>query len=117
MRRLKVLASDPIRPVRLWVARNPRTPPDALGQLLHDVDSWVQWNALLHHATPSDALLRLAELEEATYGQRNSLLRSMIVHHPNTSETLRTRLTEEGACRTPGFCAGHDVYRRRDLTR
>ncbi|WP_426513264.1 hypothetical protein ACPPVO_23165 [Dactylosporangium sp. McL0621] len=39
--RLRQLADDPIRPVRLWAARNPRTPPDALDRLLQDPDSWV----------------------------------------------------------------------------
>ncbi|MFC6021636.1 hypothetical protein ACFP2T_36410 [Plantactinospora solaniradicis] len=109
--RLRGLADDPIRPVRLWVARNPRTPPDALDRLLHDSDSWVQWNALLHLDTPGTALERLADDEAATYGSRTFHHRSLVAHHPNASTELRHRLVQQGACRCPDWCAGQ-VFER-----
>ncbi|WP_083971406.1 hypothetical protein [Actinoplanes awajinensis] len=53
VQRLRELAVDPIRAVRLWVARNANTPPDALGLLLQDADHSVRTNALRHPRTPA----------------------------------------------------------------
>ncbi|GAA0932700.1 hypothetical protein Vau01_123280 [Virgisporangium aurantiacum] len=53
--RLRELAHDVIRPVRLWTARNPNTPPDALTILSTDPDETVRWNFLLNRSTPLEA--------------------------------------------------------------
>jgi hypothetical protein len=109
--RLRVLATDSIRPVRLWTARNPNTPPDALGSLTEDEDPWVQWNALLHPHTPAAALQTVADEEAATARSR----RFIIVHHPNTSPALRAELIAAGACPTcpDEACDGFRPFRRR----
>jgi Leucine rich repeat variant len=67
---LSVLAADEIRPVRLWVARNPNTPPEALDALAQDADSAVRWNVLLNPSTPATALETTAVIEEARFGSR-----------------------------------------------
>ncbi|GGN84924.1 hypothetical protein GCM10010112_64720 [Actinoplanes lobatus] len=112
LERLRELAGDEIRPVRLWTARNPRTPADALARLLGDADESVQWNALLHTGTPGTALEWLADEEEARYGVRHFLCRSLIVHHPNTPDALRRRLLRAGACGCPKWCGGRIPFRR-----
>ena len=97
---LRQLAQDPIRPVRIAVARNLTTPPDALARLLSDADPHVVWNALLNRATPSDALASLAE-------RADLIERDLIPHHPNAPVELR------GRCRCPGYCHGVSAFRRR----
>jgi hypothetical protein len=59
------LAHDIIRPVRLWTARNPNTPPDALISLSASTDSTVQWNVLLNRSAPLRALQIMADEEAA----------------------------------------------------
>lgn len=102
--RLRALAADEVRPVRLWVARNPCAPPDALSALARDVDSTVRWNALLHPRTPGDALRWLSDHEADTDGTRSFVVRRLVVHHPNASTQLRAELFAIGACACPGFC-------------
>jgi hypothetical protein len=53
--RLRELAHDVIRPVRLWTARNPNTPPDALIILSTDPDETVRWNVLMNRSAPLQA--------------------------------------------------------------
>lgn len=101
--RLRELATDPIRAVRLWTARNPNTPPDALALLLQDTDVSVQDNALRHPRTPAAALELLArqEAEEAESAQlpNRTAKRGLVAHHPNTPPQLRDQLIAAGVCR------------------
>jgi hypothetical protein len=110
--RLRELAADDVRPVRLWTARNENTPADALDRLTQDEDPWVRWNALLHRKTPGSALERLAEIEAAEWGNDWFLARGVIVHHPNTPSALRRQLLDAGACRNcPDHpCASLRIY-------
>ncbi|WP_425304724.1 hypothetical protein, partial [Asanoa ishikariensis] len=75
-----------MRPVRLWTARNERTPPDALERLSRDQDSSVRWNVLLNPQTPGNALEGMAAEEALVYGTRSFVGRQHIVHHPNVPE-------------------------------
>ncbi|MFE9483758.1 hypothetical protein ACFYNM_34850 [Streptomyces spororaveus] len=109
--RLRSLAVDEIRPVRLWTARSPLAPPDALDRLARDVDASVQWNALINPNLPDTALRWLADLEAKRAGTRWFILRQRIVHHPNASEALRAELVALGACSCPRLCGRH-VYDR-----
>ena len=112
--RLRTLAGDEIRPVRLWTARNWNTPPDALDALARDTDSTVRWNALLNPRTTAHTLDWIA-LREATEAPAGLFIeRGHIVHHPNTPADLRRDLLAAGACRTcPDHpCTGFEVYRR-----
>ncbi|MGY0235549.1 hypothetical protein [Longispora urticae] len=112
--RLRALARDEVRPVRVWAARNLNTPPDALDLLTRDPDEIVQWNALLHPRTPAPALERLTEDENRRYGGRWFVIRDRVVHHPNTPEPLRESLYRAGACATCSpTCDGWRVYTRR----
>jgi hypothetical protein len=113
--RLRSLAVDEIRPVRLWTARSPLTPPDALDRLARDEDSSVQWNALINPNLPDTGLRWLADLEAEKAGARWFILRERIVHHPNASEPLRAELVAAGACSCPQPC-GRNVYGRQILT-
>ncbi|MEV0748362.1 hypothetical protein OG778_17585 [Streptomyces sp. NBC_00184] len=113
--RLRSLAVDEIRPVRLWTARSPLTPPDALDRLARDMDSSVQWNALINPNLPDTALRWLADLEAKKAGTRWFILRERIVHHPNASEALRAELVAVGACSCPRPC-GRSVYARHAST-
>jgi hypothetical protein len=110
--RLRVLAGDDIRPVRLWTARNRNAPPDALDRLSRDEDHSVRWNALLHRGLPAGALEAMAAAEAAVHGSRWLIARAHIVHHPNVPTTLRQQLLDAGACRTcpDRRCAGFRVY-------
>ncbi|WP_328551128.1 hypothetical protein [Streptomyces sp. NBC_00358] len=99
--RLRSLAVDEIRPVRLWTARSPLAPPDALDRLARDEDSSVQWNALINPNLPDTVLRWLADLEAKKAGTRWFILRERIVHHPNASEALRAELVAVGACSCP----------------
>ncbi|WP_412538916.1 hypothetical protein R8Z50_24050 [Longispora sp. K20-0274] len=111
--RLRSLATDEIRPVRVWVARNDNTPPDALDLLARDPDEIVRWYALLHPRTPSSALEWLADEENRRYGGRWFLVRDRVVHHPNAPEPLRRSLLRAGACRTCSpTCPGWRVMDR-----
>jgi hypothetical protein len=107
--RLRELASDEIRPVRLWTARNRLAPPDALDRLARDEDSSVRWNALLNPHLPDAALRWLAEHEMREAGTRWFIYRERIVHHPNTSDALRAELLAVGACSCPRPC-GRSAY-------
>jgi hypothetical protein len=83
--RLRELARDIIRPVRLWTARNPNTPPDSLIILSADTDSTVKWNVLLNRSTPPQALHAMADQEAASAPAGWFIIRHKVVHHPNTS--------------------------------
>jgi hypothetical protein len=102
--RLRELASEDFRPVRLWVARHPRTPQDALAELCRDPDRTVVWNAMWNPSTPGDVLRRLADAEHRRVGMRGTLHRGVIVHHPNTPDDLRSALAAAGVCGCPGPC-------------
>ena len=102
--RLRVLAVDDIRPVRLWTARRPPTPPDALDQLARDTDHSVRWNALLNVNLPESSLWWLSDREAGKFGNRWFLERQRVVHHPNASEALRAELIAVGACSCPRPC-------------
>jgi hypothetical protein len=97
--RLRSLARDEIRPVRLWTARNHNAPPDALDLLTQDSDRQVQWNALRHTRTPAQALERMAREEAVKSGDRWFIDRQLIAHHPNAPEPLRQSLFQAGVCR------------------
>ncbi|MBR7833800.1 hypothetical protein KDL01_11020 [Actinospica durhamensis] len=111
--RLRVLATDEVRPVRLWTARNPATPADALDRLARDCDASVRWNALVNPLLPDEALSWMAEREEGEHGSRWFHERSLIVHHPNASEGLRAELIAAGACRCPEWCSGRSTFAAR----
>jgi hypothetical protein len=95
--RLRVLAADPVRPVRLAVAKHPATPPDALTTLLSDVDDQVSWAALLHRSVPTEALT-------ARFETGDESARALIAHHPNAPRDLR------GRCFCPDFCFGASAF-------
>ncbi|WP_181697075.1 hypothetical protein [Nocardia sp. GTS18] len=109
--RLRELAVDTVRPVRLWTARNPNTPPDALALLVIDQDEHVRWNAILDPGVPTDALRPAAELEARMYGDASILFRELVAHHPNVSDELRAELIEAGTCRRPRRCPKPWFYR------
>ena len=109
--RLRLLALDEIRPVRLWTARSPLAPPDALDCLARDDDASVRWNALLNPNLPDSAMRWMAEHEAAEAGARSFLYRQRIVHHPNLSPALRAELVAAGACSCPKPC-GRSAYAR-----
>ncbi|MEV6279432.1 hypothetical protein [Nocardia sp. NPDC051832] len=109
--RLRELAVDLVRPVRLWAARNPNTPPDALALLVVDRDANVRWNAILNPAMPTEALRPAAEIEARTYGDSTFSFRERVAHHPNISNELRTELIEAGTCQRPQGCPKPWFYR------
>ncbi|SDS87410.1 hypothetical protein [Actinoplanes derwentensis] len=107
--RLRELAADPIRPVRVWTARNPNTPPDAVATLLQDADCSVRNEALYHLRTPAVALELLArqeaeEAEAARLPNTAAKKRHVVAHHPNTPPQLRDELIAAGVC--PGRRCG-----------
>ncbi|MEU4623044.1 hypothetical protein AB0G04_24110 [Actinoplanes sp. NPDC023801] len=103
--RLRELARDEVRPVRLWAARNPSTPTDALDFLARDADDNVRFNVLLNPHTPDSALRWLADQEDERYGSRHAPDRQRILHHPGASVELRDELVAAGFCDCPGWCA------------
>ncbi|MCA2207382.1 hypothetical protein [Nocardia rosealba] len=109
--RLRELAVDTVRPVRLWTARNPNTPPDALALLVIDQDEHVRWNAILNPGVPTDALRPAAELEARMHGDASFLFRERVAHHPNVSDELGAELIEAGTCRRPRGCPKPWFYR------
>src|SRR4051794_20362708 len=86
--RLLELATDYVRPVRLYVARNPRAPQQALQLLAVDADSTVQWNVLLNPGAPAQALRAMAQQEAARYGGRSWIVRHRVARHPNAPTDL-----------------------------
>ncbi|WP_458691316.1 hypothetical protein [Nocardia tengchongensis] len=111
--RLRQLAVDSVRPVRLWAARNPNTPPDALALLVVDQDGNVRWNAIVNPGVPTEALRGAAELEVRTSGDAYFSVRERVVHHPNASDELRAELIEAGTCRRPDRCPKPWFYNNR----
>jgi hypothetical protein len=115
--RLRELAADPMRPVRVWTARNANTPPDALTNLLEDADHSVRSAALYHPRTPAAALALLARQEaekaEAARLPNATAKRHVVAHHPNTPPQLRDELIAAGVC--PGrFCGkAAEIFPRR----
>jgi hypothetical protein len=99
-----------VTPVRLEAARNPATPPDALGLLTHDISSMVRWYALRNRRTAGSALRLVADHEDARYGVDRLWVRSLIVHHPNLPAATRAELVAAGACGCPGVCYSADVF-------
>jgi hypothetical protein len=106
--RLRELARDIIRPVRLWTARNPRTPPDALIILSADTDSTVRWNVLLNRSTPLQALQAMADGEATNAPAGWFIVRHKVAHHPNTSAQLRAQLLTVGACNSASSSCNHE---------
>ncbi|MEU8658478.1 hypothetical protein AB0C31_17400, partial [Actinoplanes philippinensis] len=107
--RLRQLATDPIRPVRVWTARNPNTPPDAVAILLQDADCAVRNEALYHLRAPAAALEGLArreaeEAEAARLPNATTHKRHVVAHHPNMPPPLRDELIAAGVC--PGRHCG-----------
>ncbi|MEV7230308.1 hypothetical protein AB0M79_25310 [Polymorphospora sp. NPDC051019] len=96
--RLRELAADEIRPVRVWTARNHNTPADALDPLTRDSDRIVRWIALLHPRTPAHALERIARDHQDPFDIHSSTVRDRIAHHPHTPDGLRQALAQAGAC-------------------
>lgn len=114
--RLRALAADAIRPVRVWTGLNPHTPPDALELLAHDEDDYVRRIAILHPNAPEAALRHIAELETLKFGSRDFLDREMIAHHPNVSRALRKALISEGTCKNRKECRfTKSIWRNRTL--
>ena len=101
--RLRELATDPVRPVRLAVARHPAAPPDALAALLNDEDEEVVATALLNRAVPTEALA--AHAQAAPQSEMD-----VVAHHPNAPRHLR------GRCSCPEFCFGAAAFRHPLLT-
>ena len=85
--RLRGLARDVIRPVRLWTARNPNTPPDA----------------------PLRALLAMADGEAAYAPAGCFIVRHKVAHHPNTSADLRAHLLTAGVCQSASSSATTNI--------
>jgi hypothetical protein len=113
--RLRELAGDEIRPVRLWTARNIWTPADALDLLADDPDDSVVWNVLLNRQTPARTLERLSRREAAKFGDRYFIDRERIAHHPLAPEALREALLLAGACKgCSRYCQGWRVYTDRE---
>ncbi|GAA0909426.1 hypothetical protein [Virgisporangium aurantiacum] len=110
--RLRELAHDVIRPVRLWTARNPNTPPDALTILSTDPDETVGWNVLLNRSTPLEGLQAMADAETASAPADWFIVRHKVAHHPNTSAELRSQLLAVGVCRPPSTqsCSHEQMY-------
>ncbi|GIF43923.1 hypothetical protein Axi01nite_82340 [Actinoplanes xinjiangensis] len=117
--RLRELAVDPVRAVRLWTARNPNTPPDAVALLLHDSDPSVQNSALFHLRAPAAALELLARQEaaeaEAAQLPHQTAKRDLVAHHPNTPPELRDQLLAAGVCRAcpESPCTTAEYFNRR----
>lgn len=109
--RLRALAHDEVRPVRVWVARNPATPPDALDTLARDTDETVRWNVLLNRHTSNSTLHYMAE-REASESPDSFVDRSRIAHHPNVAKKLRRELLALGVCRGHALPCSNDVYAR-----
>lgn len=82
--RLRDLAGDMIRPVRLWTART-------------DPDETVKWNVLLNRSTPPEALRVMADEEAASAPAGWFIVRHKVVHHPGTSAELRAQLLTAGS--------------------
>lgn len=110
--RLRELARDVIRPVRLWTARNPNTPPGALIVLSTDPDETVKWNVLLNRSTPLQGLQMMAEEEAASAPAGWFIVRHKVVHHPSTSAELRAQLLTAGVCQPPSTqsCSDEQTY-------
>jgi hypothetical protein len=103
--RLRELAHDEIRPVRLWTARSRLCPGDALVALAHDEDSSVSWNAL-HNAAMPDAGLRYLCEREAERNRHQTpffIVRARVLAHPNTSPQLAEQLRELGVVAEPSM--------------
>jgi hypothetical protein len=105
--RLRALADDGARPVRVWVALNFRTPPDALERLAQDEDDYVRARASYNLTLP-DVAARWRANPDRTYpeGQYNGMLHDM-VHHPGTPEDLRAELVAAAQC--PDWCRDHSA--------
>jgi hypothetical protein len=104
--RLRELAHDDIRPVRLWTARSRRCPGDALVALAHDEDSSVSWNALHNAAMPEAGLRYLCELEAERDRQDRTpsfIVRARVLAHPNTPPQLAKQLRELGVVPEPSM--------------
>ncbi|WP_433797892.1 hypothetical protein [Actinoplanes sp. CA-252034] len=120
--RLRELATDPLRPVRVWTARNPNTPPDVVAILLQDADCSVRNEALYHLRTPAAVLQVLArqeaeEVEAALLPNGTTHKRHVVAHHPNTPPQLRDELIAAGVC--PGRLCGMaaEFFRRVEFFR
>jgi hypothetical protein len=97
--RLRTLAHDEIRPVRLWTARNIACPADVLDRLARDDDSSVRWAALGNPAMPESGLRYLAQLEAAeTWLHPHDwfVVRRFVRKHPNASRRFRRELGRLG---------------------
>jgi hypothetical protein len=102
--RLRELAHDEIRPVRLWTARSSRCPGDALVALAHDEDSTVRWNALHNAAMPAAGLRYLCEWEAERDREGRIpffIVRARVLAHPNTPTQLAEQLRELGVVAEP----------------
>ncbi|MGI5238916.1 hypothetical protein [Dactylosporangium sp. CA-139066] len=96
--RLRALADDDVRPVRVWVARNFHTPRDALERLARDQDEAVRWCASYALTLPEIALRWRADGRQVpAAAQSNGFLHDM-VHHPSVPEDLRAELLAAGHC-------------------
>jgi hypothetical protein len=111
--RLLTLATDQIRPVRLYVARNLETPPEALLLLAVDDDSTVRWNVLVDVRIPAEALHEFARREAARYSDRVRMDRHLVARHPNVPVELRERLLSAGACDCHYECTEQRLYANR----
>lgn len=105
--RLRELARDDIRPVRLWAARNDRCPPDGLMNLAKDQDSIVRWNALMNASMPGAGLQLLSELEAkecSNSAEPRFTVRSKVLAHPNVDGLLADHLRDLGVRPEPVDC-------------
>ncbi|GAA2363147.1 hypothetical protein GCM10010170_059790 [Dactylosporangium salmoneum] len=100
--RLRALADDDYRPVRVWTARNFHTPADALERLARDEDDHVRWRATYNLNLPEVAIRWQANGDRKRLGAGyNGWLHDM-AHHPGAPVTLRAELLAGGAC--PQWC-------------
>ncbi len=102
--RLRELAHDEIRLVRLWTARSSRCPGDALVALAQDEDSTVSWCALHNAAMPEVGLRYLCDREAERDREDRTpsfIVRARVLAHPNTSTQLAEELRELGVVAEP----------------
>jgi hypothetical protein len=85
---LRALASDPVWPVRLNVARLIGTPPDILGVLADDANSTVREQVAMNPSTPAASLTKLA-------GDSGRDVRRAVAQNPATPADILAELAAD----------------------
>ncbi|GAA4258772.1 hypothetical protein GCM10022255_080730 [Dactylosporangium darangshiense] len=101
--RLRELAADDVRPVRLLVARNFDTPREVLERLTRDEDGHVRWCATYTLNFPEMAVRWHANGGQiSASGPQLSGFLHDVVHHPGVPGSLRAEVLAAGVC--PSGC-------------